>query len=94
MRWTFSPLGEVFVVYNHNIREVIPPPGVPRVAPPAPSEAAVRLALLTDRERERGPLRLVVDRVHTASAACPEAKYAVEASSGMKITTASATTVK
>ena len=30
VRWTFSPLGELFVVYNHNIRELIPTPGVPR----------------------------------------------------------------
>lgn len=29
-RWTFSPSGELFVVYNHNIRELIPTPGVPR----------------------------------------------------------------
>ena len=28
VRWTFSPLGELFVVYNHNIREMIPTPGV------------------------------------------------------------------
>ena len=30
VRWTFSPLGELFVVYNHNIRELIPTPGTPR----------------------------------------------------------------
>ena len=30
IRWTFSPLGELFVVYNHNIRELAPTPGVPR----------------------------------------------------------------
>jgi hypothetical protein len=30
VRWTFSPLGELFVVYNHNIRELSPTPGVPR----------------------------------------------------------------
>jgi len=30
VRWTFSPFGELFVVYNHNIRELIPTPGVPR----------------------------------------------------------------
>ena len=30
VRWTFSPLGELFVVYNHNIRELIATPGVPR----------------------------------------------------------------
>ncbi len=30
VRWTFSPLGELFLVYNHNIRELIPTPGVPR----------------------------------------------------------------
>src|SRR5688572_1391578 len=30
VRWTFSPLGELFVVYNHNIRELAPTPGVPR----------------------------------------------------------------
>jgi hypothetical protein len=30
VRWTFSPLGELFVVYNHNIRELAPAPGVPR----------------------------------------------------------------
>jgi len=30
VRWTFSPLGELFVVYNHNIRELTPAPGVPR----------------------------------------------------------------
>ena len=29
-RWTFSPSGELFVVYNHNIRELLPTPGVPR----------------------------------------------------------------
>ena len=50
VRWTFSPLGELFVVYNHNIRELIPTPGVPaRVAvrfEPVAGEAAVRLALL------------------------------------------------
>jgi hypothetical protein len=27
VRWTFSPLGELFVVYNHNIRELNPTPG-------------------------------------------------------------------
>ena len=30
VRWTFSPLGELFVVYNHNIRELLPTQGVPR----------------------------------------------------------------
>jgi hypothetical protein len=30
VRWTFSPLGELFVVYNHNIRELNPMPGTPR----------------------------------------------------------------
>jgi hypothetical protein len=30
IRWTFSPLGELFVVYNHNIRELNPTPGTPR----------------------------------------------------------------
>ena len=30
VRWTFSPLGELFVVYNHNIRELTPTPGSPR----------------------------------------------------------------
>ena len=30
VRWTFSPLGELFVVYNHNIRELNPTPGTPR----------------------------------------------------------------
>jgi hypothetical protein len=30
IRWTFSPLGELFVVYNHNVRELAPTPGVPR----------------------------------------------------------------
>jgi hypothetical protein len=30
VRWTFSPLGELFVVYNHNIRELLPTPGIPR----------------------------------------------------------------
>ena len=30
IRWTFSPLGELFVVYNHNIRELTPAPGTPR----------------------------------------------------------------
>lgn len=30
VRWTFSPVGELFVVYNHNIRELIPSPGMPR----------------------------------------------------------------
>ena len=30
VRWTFSPLGELFVVYNHNIRELIPTPGIQR----------------------------------------------------------------
>ena len=30
VRWTFSPLGELFVVYNHNIREMIPAPGIQR----------------------------------------------------------------
>jgi hypothetical protein len=30
LRWTFSPLGELFVVYNHNIRELLPAPGLPR----------------------------------------------------------------
>src|SRR5688572_22357209 len=30
VRWTFSPLGELFVVYNHNIREMIPTPGIQR----------------------------------------------------------------
>ena len=30
VRWTFSPLGELFVVYNHNIRELTQTPGVPR----------------------------------------------------------------
>jgi hypothetical protein len=30
VRWTFSPLGELFVVYNHNIRELNPAPGTPR----------------------------------------------------------------
>ena len=29
VRWTFSPMGELFVVYNHNIREMIPAAGVP-----------------------------------------------------------------
>ena len=30
VRWTFSPLGELFVVYNHNVRELIPSRGTPR----------------------------------------------------------------
>lgn len=30
LRWTFSPSGELFVVYNHNVRELAPMPGVPR----------------------------------------------------------------
>jgi hypothetical protein len=30
VRWTFSPLGELFVVYNHNVRELNPTPGTPR----------------------------------------------------------------
>jgi hypothetical protein len=30
VRWTFSPLGELFVVYNHNIRELNPALGTPR----------------------------------------------------------------
>jgi hypothetical protein len=30
VRWTFSPLGELFVVYNHNIRELNPTPGTQR----------------------------------------------------------------
>ena len=30
VRWTFSPMGELFVVYNHNLRELIRSPGVPR----------------------------------------------------------------
>ncbi len=30
VRWTFSPSGEMFVVYNHNIRELNPAPGTPR----------------------------------------------------------------
>jgi hypothetical protein len=30
VRWTFSPLGELFVVYNHNVRELIPSPGTPK----------------------------------------------------------------
>lgn len=25
LRWTFSPLGELFVVYNHNLRELLDP---------------------------------------------------------------------
>ena len=25
MRWTFSPLGDLFVVYNHNMRELLDP---------------------------------------------------------------------
>lgn len=30
VRWTFSPVGELFVVYNHNVRELLPAPGTPR----------------------------------------------------------------
>ena len=30
VRWTFSPLGELFVVYNHTLRELRPTPGIQR----------------------------------------------------------------
>jgi hypothetical protein len=31
LRWTFSPLGDLFVVYNHNLRhDIDPDPGLPR----------------------------------------------------------------
>jgi len=30
VRWTFSPLGELFVVYNHNVRELLQPIGTHR----------------------------------------------------------------
>ncbi|HEX9564911.1 MAG TPA: carbohydrate binding family 9 domain-containing protein [Gemmatimonadaceae bacterium] len=30
VRWTFSPLGELFVVYNHNVRELLHPMGTHR----------------------------------------------------------------
>lgn len=30
LRWTFSPVGELFVVYNHNVRELLQPIGTHR----------------------------------------------------------------